>query len=304
MENFRLASRHSTQGFPGRFAEAYNWTVASGLHGHERALEAYTTFFDLLDGHLATRSSSVTSRREAAAAFHCARTLSVDAASCAIRCDNPRHAVALVEQGRGQQWSIASRLKTPVEDLESANPTLARNYLELRKCVSDAAQSSATTTDRAAAATEYRRLTREWEAAVVEIRNIQGFSRFLLPPAYEDVQAAARNGPVIIPTASEYSCSAIIVPTSGEPRHVPLSLVDLNNFKERFTGAIRNASRMNPTEPRNDLIVLLRIVWNEIVLPLVNVLENVLQNSNASLESGCVPLQLSRPFLSMQPTHF
>jgi hypothetical protein len=106
-----------------------------------------------------------------------------------------------------------SRLKTPVEDLESANPTLARNYLELSKCVSNATQSSATTTDKASAdraATEYRRLTRRWEAAVVEIRNIQGFSQFLLPPAYKNLQAAARHGPVIILIASGYSCDAIM----------------------------------------------------------------------------------------------
>jgi tetratricopeptide (TPR) repeat protein len=309
IENFRLASRHPTQGFPERILEACKWTIAAEQHGHGSALEAYTTFFKLLDAHLATRSSA-TSQREAAAAFHNARTLPVDAASCAIRCDNLRHAVELVEQGRGQQWSLASRLKTPVEDLESANPTLAHTYLELSKHVSNAAQSSATTTDRAAAdqaAIEYRKLTREWEAAVTEICNIQGFSRFLLPPAYEDLQAVARHGPVIIFIASKHSYSTIIVPTSGDPHHVPLSsiaLADLNNLKERFTGAIRNASRMNPTEPRNDLIVLLRIVWNEIMLPVVNVLENVLKLKRHSRIWLCptaaftsIPLHAANPFL-------
>ncbi|KAG1764102.1 hypothetical protein EDD22DRAFT_1049865 [Suillus occidentalis] len=216
--------------FEERDARAYNWTVATEQHGHVSALEAYTTFFELLDAHLATRSSA-TSRREAAAAFHYARTLPVDAASCAIHYDNLRHAVELVEQGRGQQWSLASRLKTPVEDFESANSTLARNYLELSKRVSNAAHSSATITDRAAAdcaATEYRKLTRQWEAAVAEIRNLKDFSRFLLPPAYEDLQAAARHGPVIILIASEYSCDVIIVPASGGPRHVPVpSIVSL-----------------------------------------------------------------------------
>ncbi|KIK32515.1 hypothetical protein CY34DRAFT_101346 [Suillus luteus UH-Slu-Lm8-n1] len=150
VENFRLASRHPTQGFPRRIIQAYNWTVAAEQHGHASALEAYTSFFEFLDDHLATRSSA-TSRREAAGAFHYARTLPVDAASCAIRCDNLRRAVELVEQGRGLQWSLASRLKTPVEDLESANPTLAHNYLELSKCISNTAQSSATNTERAAA---------------------------------------------------------------------------------------------------------------------------------------------------------
>jgi hypothetical protein len=167
--------------------------------------------------------------------------------------------VELVEQGHGQQWSLASRLKTPVEDLESANPTLAHNYLEPSKRVSNAAQSSATITDRAAtdqAATEYKRLTRQWEAAVAEIRELRAFSRFLLPPLYEVLQAAARQGPVIILIASKYSWSAIIVPMSGEPQHVPLpsiALADVMILKDRFTMAIRHVSRMNPAESRIDL---------------------------------------------------
>ncbi|KAG1744328.1 CHAT domain-containing protein [Suillus occidentalis] len=310
VENFRLASRHPTQGFPRRIIAAYNWTVAAEQHGHASALEAYTTFFELLDAHLATRSSAI-SRREAAAAFYPARTLPVDAASCAIHYDNLQHAVELVEQGRGQQWSLASRLKTPVEDLESANATLAHNYLELSKRVANAAQSSATITDRAAtdrAATEYRRLTRQWEAAVAEIRNLKDFSRFLMPPAYQDLQAAARHGPVIIFIASKYSCSAIIVPTSGDPHHVPLpsiALADLIILKDRFTRAIRHASRMNPKETRTDLIVLLRIVWEEIMSPIVNVLENVLKLPRHSRIWLCptaaftsIPLHAAHPFLT------
>jgi CHAT domain-containing protein len=310
MGNFRLASRHPTQGFPGRLVDAYNWIVTAETYSHDSALEAYTTFFELLDGHLVTRSSTI-SRREAAAAFRDISRLPVDAASCAIRRDNLRHAVELVEQGRGQQWSLASRLKTPVEDLESANPDLAHKYLELSKRVSDAAQSSATITDRAAAdlaETKYRKLTRQWEAAVAEIRDVRAFSRFLLPPAYEDLQTAARHGPVIILIASQYSCSAIVVPTSGKPHHVPLpsiTLADLMILKDRFTRAIRHASRMITAETRTDLIVLLRIVWDEIMSPIVNVLENVLKLKRRSRIWLCptaaftsIPLHAANPFLT------
>jgi CHAT domain-containing protein len=237
--------------------------------------------------------------------------LPVDAASCAIYWDNLRHAVELVEQGRGQQWSLASRFKTPVEDLESANPQLAHNYLELSRLISNAAQSSAAITDSAAAdqaATEYRRLTEQWEAAVAEIRDLRGFSRFLLPPPYEDLQAAARQGPIIILIASKRSCSAIIVPTSGEPHHVPLpsvTLTDLEILKDRFTRAIRQSSRMNPAESRTDLIVLSRIIWDEIMLPIVNVLEHVLKLPHRSRIWLCptaaftsIPLHAANPFLT------
>ncbi|KAG1853518.1 CHAT domain-containing protein [Suillus subluteus] len=309
MEHFRLASRHPTQGFPNRIMEAVNWVRQAEVYQHESALDsAYQMYFGLFDSHVMT-GSSIISRREAATAFRGARSLPVDAASCAIRSGNLRQAVELAEQGRGQQWSLASRLRTSVEDLESANPKLARNYLKLSKLISNAAQSSATITDRAVAdmvATEYRGLTRQWEAAVAEIRDLRAFSRFLLPPLYEDLQAAARQGPVIILIASQYSCSAIIVPTSGDPRHIPLpsvSLAELTNLKDRFARAIRHASGMGPKLPRNDLIVLLRIVWYEIMLPIINVLEHVLKLKRRSRIWLCptaaftsIPLHAAHPF--------
>ncbi|KAG2131924.1 CHAT domain-containing protein [Suillus cothurnatus] len=308
IENFRLASGHPTQGFPERIKEAIYWARQAEVYQHESALEAYQMCFELFDSHVMTRSSII-SRREAATAFDGAQSLSVDAASCAIRRDNLLRAVELVEQGRGQQWSLTSRLRIPVEDLESANPTLAHNYLELSKLVSNAAQNSAMITDTATAdraATEYRRLTRQWEAAVAEIRGIRAFSRFLLPPLYEGLQAAARQGPVIILIASQYSCSAIIIPPSGDPHHVPLpsvTLVELTNLNDRFARAIRHARIMGPKVPRNDLIVFLRTVWDTIMLPIVNVLQHGLKLKFLSRIWLCptaaftsIPLHAAHPF--------
>jgi tetratricopeptide (TPR) repeat protein len=242
VKNFRLASRHPTEGFQRRINEAIEWAHQAEVYQHESVLEVYQTCLELFDNHVMTRLSII-SRREAATVFRRAWSLPVDAASCAIRHDNLRQAVELVEQGHGQHWSLASRLRTPLEDLESTIPELARKLSELSKSLANA-QGSAASTDRAAAdraATKYRRLTRQWDAAVAEIRNVRGFSRFLLPLSYEDLQAAARHGPVIILIASQYSCNAIIVPTSGEPHHVPLpsvTLTDLNNLKNRFARAI------------------------------------------------------------------
>ncbi|KAG1823705.1 CHAT domain-containing protein [Suillus subaureus] len=307
VENFRLASRHTTQGFPDRIKEAIDWARQAEVYQHESALEAYQICLELFDNHVMTRSSII-SRREAATAFRGAQSLPVDAASCAIRRENLQQAVELVEQGRGQQWSLASRLRTPLEDLESTSPELARELSELSKSLSDA-QGSAASTDRVAAdraATKYRRLTRQWDTAVAEIRNLRAFSRFLLPLSYDDLQAAARHGPVIIFIASQYSCSAIIVPTSGEPHHVPLpsvTLTDLNNLKDRFARAIRHASIMGPKVPRNDLIVLLRTVWNNIMLPIVNVLQHDLKLKFRSRIWLCptaaftsIPLHAAHPF--------
>ncbi|KAG1763140.1 CHAT domain-containing protein [Suillus occidentalis] len=307
VENFRLASRHPTQGFPWRISEAIDWARQAELYQHESALEAYQMCFELFDSHVMTRSSII-SRREAASAFRGAKSLPVDAASCAIRSGNLRQAVELVEQGRGQQWSLASRLRTPLEDLKSMSPQLAQRLSELGKHLSDT-QSSAVSSDRAVAdraATEYRKVARQWETAVAEVRNLQGFLQFLRPPSFADLQAAARHGPVIILIASQYLCSAIIVPRSGEPHQVPfprITLPDLENLKDAFSAAILHAARMRLEEPRKTLRVLLQIVWDEIMLPIVNVLQHTLQLRCQSRIWLCptatftfIPLHAANPF--------
>ncbi|KAG1752450.1 CHAT domain-containing protein [Suillus paluster] len=307
VDNFRLASKHPTQGFPECIMEAIDWVRQAELYQHKSALEAYQMCLNLFDNHVVTRSSIV-SRCDAATAFDGAQLLPVDAASCAIRRNDLQRAVELVEQGRGQQWSLAARLRTPLEDLESASLPLAHKLLELSKRLSDV-QGSVGSTDRAAAdraAIEYRGLMKEWEVAVAEIRNLHGFSRFLLPPSYEELQAAACHGPVIILIASQYSCDALIVPTSGQPHHVPfpsLTLAHLEMLKNNFTREIQQAGLMGPTESRKDFRVLLRKVWKAIMLPIVNVLQHDLKLRRRSQIWLCptaaftsIPLHAANPF--------
>ncbi|KAG2035260.1 CHAT domain-containing protein [Suillus americanus] len=307
VENFRLASRHPTQGLPNRILTALHWVDTIENYQHDSALEAYQLCLELFDNHVISRSS-VIARREAATDFRNTHSVPVDAASCAIRRDDLRLAVELLEQGRGLQWSLASRLRTPLEDLKSASPELAHKLSEISQRLSDA-QGSASSADRTAAdraAIQYRRLQEQWGAAVAEIRNLKGFSRFLLPPSYEDLQAAARHGPVIILIASKKSCSAIVVPTSGEPQHVHfprITLTHLETLKKDFAREIRLASCMRPQETRKELQVLLRTVWDEIMLPIVIVLQRDLRVKSGSRIWLCptavftsIPLHAAHPF--------
>ncbi|KAG1851075.1 CHAT domain-containing protein [Suillus subalutaceus] len=73
---------------------------------------------------------------------------------------------------------------------------------------------------------------------------------------------AARYGPVIILIASQYSCSAIIVPTSGEPHHVRfpcITLTHLETLRKDFAREIWQASFMHPEEMRKKLQALLQM---------------------------------------------
>jgi hypothetical protein len=158
------------------------------------------------------------------------------------------------------------------------NSSLAHNFSELSKCLADA-QGSTVITDRATAdqaAIEYRRNTTQWEATVAKIHNPQGFLWFLLLHSYGDLQVAAHHNLVIILIASQYTCSAIIVLTSGEPHHVCLpdiTLPHLEMLKKDFAREIQQASFMCPAETRKELQALLQTVWDEIMLPIIIVLQ-------------------------------
>jgi hypothetical protein len=52
----------------------------------------------------------------------------------------------------------------------------------------------------------YRHLVKDWNGTVEEIRKIKGFSCFLLPPLFSDLQDAACDGPIIVLIVSKLSC--------------------------------------------------------------------------------------------------
>ncbi|KAG1857676.1 CHAT domain-containing protein [Suillus subalutaceus] len=216
-------------------------------HSHASALEAYKIFFELLDRHLSTRSSIV-ARREAASAFRRARTLPVDAASCAIRLDKLRDTIEL--------------------DLESTNANLAHQFSELSKRLSDA-QGSAGSADRAAAdraAIQHRRLQQQWGAVTCKRQRVMAQS------------------------SSSMRVNICAAPSLSRPQESP-------------TTEIRLASFMRPEETRKELQVLLRTVWDEIMLPIVIVLQRDLRVTSGSRIWLCptatftsIPLHAAHPF--------
>jgi CHAT domain-containing protein len=109
----------------------------------------------------------------------------------------------------------------------------------------------------------------DWNGVVKEIRNIEGFSRFLLPPVFADLQEAARDGPIIVLVASESSCDAIIVTHTQPPTSIqlPTDLKKLITLVLELREAIgKDAS---PKGNQTALIKALRKLWNDVVFPVV-----------------------------------
>ncbi|KIK37859.1 hypothetical protein CY34DRAFT_91959, partial [Suillus luteus UH-Slu-Lm8-n1] len=269
VENFRLASGHPTQGFPNRILNTLWWVDEAESHRHDSALEAYQVFLELFDNHVMARSSIV-SRREAATAFGDTHSLPVDAASCAIRHDNPRYAVELAEHGRRAVfWTQLARFRTTLDELSKAHHTgaiLAEEFKQLSFCLRNAFDQS--TEDQSP---QIRQVTMEWDDVVSRIRMLPDFSRFLLPPLFSDLRKAAEEGPVIIVNASQYSCDALIVLSDRDPVHVPTNTTqtEVSDLSTEFQSL---SKEFGSFDTQHKLVKILRKLWHDIVDPVVQAL--------------------------------
>ncbi|KAG1830006.1 CHAT domain-containing protein [Suillus variegatus] len=271
MHHIKAAANLVSGGLRSRLQASLRWVGYASRHSHGTQLEAYATSLQLLDAYMSV-TASVSSRHNVMMEFPC--TLAVDAASCALRSGDVGRAVELLEQGRTIIWTQMGRLRTPLDGLQTCGDhalTLMKRFRELSSLLDKPPASQSEDTrrvDAEAEETRYRRLVKDWNGTVEEIRKIEGFSRFLLPPSFSDLQDAARDGPIIVLIASKSSCDAIIIPHKQPPTSIKLP----TNFRKlgELALALHEAvpKDAGPKGPRA-LMKALRELWNVVVRPVV-----------------------------------
>lgn len=251
------------------------WIKDAEEYNHPSLLEAYQTSLNTLD-HIATMHSSVDSRYEAMQAR--VADLADNAFSCALKYDNLQMAVELLEQGRGILWNQLARFDARLPRLSNALAAgeaceLGNSFTRLSACLRKHVDGSV---DKGI--DPYWRVNGEWLSVVDRIRCQDGFSRFLLPPVFDDLQQAAECGPVIVVNASKYACDALIILPTQPPIHVPLqdSLGDPTQLCFQFSELIQNPYAYG--EHRESWVKQsLRDLWTSVVHPIVTILQNVVQ---------------------------
>ncbi|KAG1838378.1 CHAT domain-containing protein [Suillus subalutaceus] len=244
MYHLKAAANVVSGGSLSHLRASLRWVHHASQHSHATELEAYATSMQLLDAYMST-TASVSSYHNIMMAPTFPSMLAVDAASCALHSGDVccaveflqtcgDHAAALVKKFR----DLSSLLnKSPANDRE-ATPTVDAEAEEAR----------------------YRHLVKEWNGAVEEIRRIEGFSCFLLPPSFSDLRDAARGGPIIMLITSKSSCDAIIIWHEQPPTKIPLptKLEKLQTLVARFQ------RRSTPA-----LTTALIELWEDVVRPVV-----------------------------------
>ncbi|KAG2159005.1 CHAT domain-containing protein [Suillus bovinus] len=269
MHHFKAAANIVSAGFLSRLRASLRWVLHAGQHLHGTQLEAYATSMQLLDAYMSV-TASVSSRHNIMKEFP--SIIVVDTASCALHSGDVGRAVELLEQGRTIIWNQMTRLRTPLDGLQTYDDhavTLMKRFSDLSSLLDKPPAShpeGAPKVDVEAEATRYRRLVEDWNGTVEEIRKIEGFSRFLLPPLFSDLQDAARDGPIIMLIASKSSCDAIIIPHKQPPTSIqlPTDIQKLIKLVNTFQEAVDKE-----TGHQQALTGALNELWNNVVGPVV-----------------------------------
>ncbi|KAG1789916.1 CHAT domain-containing protein [Suillus variegatus] len=281
----KAAANVVSGGLLSRLRTSLRWVRRASEHSHGTQLEAYATSMQLLDAYMSV-TASVSSRHNVMKEFP--RTLAADAASCALRSGDARRAIELLEQGRTIIWTQMARLRTPLDSLETCGDhavALMKKFRHLSSLLDKPPASHSEGTSRVvveaeAEETRYRRLVADWNGTVEEIRKIEGFSRFLLPPLFSDLQDAGRDGPIIVLVASESSCDAIIVPHEQLPTSIqlPTSLGKLRELVLAFRKAVDKDADHDGKQ--RALMGALTELWNVVVQPVVEHLGGIVRQGS------------------------
>ncbi|KAG1842754.1 CHAT domain-containing protein [Suillus subalutaceus] len=303
MHHLKAAANVVSGGSLSRLRASLSWVRHAHQHSHGTELEARATSMQLLDAYTST-TASVSSRHNIMKDF--SNTLAVDAASCALHSGDVCHTVELLEQGRTIIWTQMTRLRTPLDSLQTRGDhaaTLMKEFRDLSSLLNKPPANYLEATTRInveAEETRYRRLVKDWNGVVEEIRKIEGFSRFLLSPLFSDLQDAARDGPIILLIASKSSCDAIII-----PHKQPLSCIQLPiNFKilQRLVLALREAieKEAGPKGNQPALIKVLRELSLSVSFAAIG--QNRPASASFTLDSVEPELELVQSLLPHPPT--
>ncbi|MFF5488286.1 CHAT domain-containing protein [Streptomyces virginiae] len=158
--------------------------------------------------------------------------LSTDQATGPDRERYATQALQILESGRAVLISQALDTRNDLTDLRRQSPDLAARFTRLRDQL-DRSSLAVERTDIDGKADNARwdreiqdrhRLATQFDRTVAEIRELEGFRSFMLPPKLEDLVAEARQGPVAVFNVSGYSSDALLLTADGVGR---LSLPEL-----------------------------------------------------------------------------
>ncbi|KEP45999.1 aromatic di-alanine and TPR containing protein [Rhizoctonia solani 123E] len=281
---FRSASQALSGAPRDRFKIAQTWAIKAYMHNPDSCIEAYQTVIDLLPQFI-WLGATTNQRYED---LLMTEALAASAASAAIRFADCNLALEWLEHARCVVWNQSLMLRSPLEDLHSRDSDLGTQLRTVAEQLHSA--SSYSRESRAFAsgsmtpeqvAQEHRRLAKQYEDLLAQIRKLPGFDDFLRPVKAKGLIQAARTGPVVVISCHEDNCDALLVlPGQQTVGHVPLpgfSAHKAQQARQTLEGSLRYKGirergvtvRQEPGQ-KDGMPSMLTTLWYDVVKPILD----------------------------------
>ncbi|GAA4972598.1 CHAT domain-containing protein [Streptomyces hyderabadensis] len=248
----------------GRARAARSWAHAEAEAGRwDRARDAYAYAVGLLPLVAPRRLARVDQQRLLAELDG----LAADAAVSALRANDPRTAVRLLELGRGLLGGQVLQGRSDLSRLHAVAPGLAQRLGDAFGRLSPAGHLIGVAAD------ERHDLDVRVRQLLDEARALPGFADFLAPPDLDELLASAEDGPVVLINVSRYRSDALIVRPSGVtvvelPGVTPDSVAgQAAAFGAALAGAARPGA--GETDAQATAAAVLGWLWDHVTEPVL-----------------------------------
>nr|WP_239135221.1 CHAT domain-containing protein [Streptomyces sp. SID12488] len=221
--------------------------------------------------------------------------LTGDAAALALadprgtRSERATRALRLLEAGRAVLLSQALDARSDLTDLSRQRPDLAARFVQLRDqldqptrttAIADGTGETDTPMVRQDRAVDDRhRLARDFARTLAEIRSLDEFTSFALPPTTQELLTQAEQGPVVVFNISRYRSDALLLARDGIT-HLELPELTADAVAEKtasFQQALRtttdtSADRSQRLQAQRVITQVLQWLWDTAAGPVLDAL--------------------------------
>ena len=180
----------------------------------------------------------------------------VDTGGATTKRQRAEQALVLLEAGRAMLLSQSLDTRNDLTELRQWHPQLAQRFTELRDLLDQPEEApqpvlspGSISAPFGRAAEGRRQLAEQFAQTLQEIRKLDGFTSFGLPPEIDELLAQAHSGPVVTFNVSAHRSDALLLTSSGiSAVDLPdltenALIVQINAFRQALPAAIYAAAR-------------------------------------------------------------
>jgi tetratricopeptide (TPR) repeat protein len=145
--------------------------------------------------------------------------------------DRAARALGLLETGRAVLLSQVLETRSDISELAVRQPALAARFSQLHDMLDNVQDNPALIPG---SPRDHRQFATEFDDLLAQIRALDGFGSFLLPPSAAELTGQAAHGPVVTFNVSVYGSDALLLTAEGIAS-VPLPGLDVKSVADRVT---------------------------------------------------------------------